>query len=242
MCVTIYYQLIIDESRAFLREAMKQGYVNVTLVKVIVEGPAGVGKTSLMYLLLSRSPPDKRNSTGCAERAIQVIRVGKEGGEWNEISTKVFREMIAEAVPILYQELKVKGMGMEELNKVLSGLVEETEEVGSNEGVDGEVKGDGGEGGVTGDEGSEGGMDGDGLGNGEKKFESSNVVEDSQVVIDKVIKELAKLVSGGKSSRRLLDMELIYLTDCGGQQAYILGPSSNIHSRHISYPLCSPAV
>ena len=223
MCVTIYYQLIIDESRAFLREAMKQGYVNVTLVKVIVEGPAGVGKTSLMYLLLSRSPPDKRNSTGCAERSIQVIRVGKEGGEWSEISTKEFQEMIAEAVPILYQELIVKGMGMEELNKVLSGLVEEAEEVGNKEGVDGEVKGDGGEGGLTGEvmgEGSEGGMDGEGVGNAEKKCESSNVVEDSQVVINKVIKKLTKLVSGGKSSRRLLDMELIYLTDCGGQQAY----------------------
>ena len=67
---------------------MKMGYVNVTLVKVIVEGPAGVGKTCLMYLLLSKSPPQERHSTGCAERAIRVTRVGKEGGEWNEIYTK----------------------------------------------------------------------------------------------------------------------------------------------------------
>ena len=64
--------------------------MNITLVKVIVEGPAGVGKTCLMYLLLSKPPPDKRHSTGCAERAIRVIRVGKEGEEWNEISTKDF--------------------------------------------------------------------------------------------------------------------------------------------------------
>ena len=42
--------------------------------------------------------------------------------------------MIAEAVPILCQELKAKGMGMEEMDRVLSGLV--GEESGNGEGVD----------------------------------------------------------------------------------------------------------
>ncbi|CAI8048924.1 hypothetical protein GBAR_LOCUS26958, partial [Geodia barretti] len=125
-----------EESRTFLREAMKQGYVNVTLLEVIVEGPAGVGKTCVMYLLLSKSPPKERHSTGCAERAIRVIRVGKEGGEWNEISTKEFQEMVAEAVPILYEDLRAKGKGMEELEKILSDLV-----VGEGEG-EGEKEGE----------------------------------------------------------------------------------------------------
>ena len=100
----------------YLQEALKKGYVYITLIKVIVVGPAGVGKTCLMYLLLSKPPPspEERTSTGCAERAIRVIRVGKEGGEWSEISTKEFQEMIAEAVPILYEELKMKGKGIEE--------------------------------------------------------------------------------------------------------------------------------
>ena len=39
-------------------------------------------------------------------------------------------------------------------------------------------------------------------------------------IIGKVIQNLTKLVSSGKCSKRLLDMELIYLSDCGGQQAY----------------------
>ncbi|CAI8057041.1 hypothetical protein GBAR_LOCUS31066, partial [Geodia barretti] len=103
---------------------MKQGYVNVTLVKVIVEGPAGVGKTSIIYLLLGKPPPKDRHSTGCAERAIRVIRVGKEGEKWSEIPAKEFQEMIAEAVPILFEDLKVKGKGMEELDMVLSSLEE----------------------------------------------------------------------------------------------------------------------
>ena len=204
---------------------MKQGYVNVTLVKVIVEGPAGVGKTCLMYLLLSKSPPKERHSTGCAERAIRVIRVGKEGGEWNEISTKEFQEMIAEAVPILYEDLRAKGKGMEELENILSDLV-----VGEGEG-EGEEEGDE-EGGGDG-EMEEGEVSGgnevkveDGKGNGEKENEekkpsvASTGEKEGKAVIDGVIRKLTRLVGSGKSSRRLLDMELIYLTDTGGQQPF----------------------
>ena len=184
-----------------LKEAMEKGYVYVMLVKVIVEGPAGVGKTSLLYLLLGKAPPEERNSTGCAERAIRVIRVGKEGEEWSEISTKEFQEMIAEAVPILCEQLKTRGKGMNELAKVLSEV----------EGVD--VEGEEGD-------GSDGREGGDERGRKEaRESESSASAEDSKAVIDGVIQKLTKLVSG-RSSRRLLDMELIYLTDCGGQQAF----------------------
>ena len=205
---------------------MKQGYVNVTLVKVIVEGPAGVGKTCLMYLLLSKSPPEERTSTGCAERAIRVIRVGKEGGEWSEISTKQFQEMIAEAVPILYQELKDKGMGMEDFAKLLSGLDFEGAEGGNGEGVTKESEGgEVGEGGdVEGVDGrAEEGKESEGVGSEGKKQQRSGSPsgeEDSKAVVDVVIKKLTQLVGGGKSSRRLLDMDLIFLTDSGGQQAY----------------------
>ena len=95
---------------------MKDGYVNVSLVKVIVEGSAGVGKTCLLNLLLKRPPPPERHSTGCAERAIRVIRVGKKRGKWNEISTEEFEKMIAEVVPVLYEELRARGQGKGETN------------------------------------------------------------------------------------------------------------------------------
>ena len=201
--------------------------MNVTLVKVIVEGPAGVGKTCVMYLLLSKSPPKERHSTGCAERAIRVIRVGKEGGEWNEISTKEFQEMIAEAVPILYEELRAKGKGLEELENVLSGL-----EVGEGEGEEergGKEEDEGreerevsGRNEVKVEERAEGEGDG-GEGNEKTKPNIDKVTSGSQegkAVIDGVIKKLTRLVGSGKSSRRLLDMELIYMTDTGGQQPF----------------------
>ena len=197
----------------YLEEAMKNGYVVVKLVKVIVVGPAGVGKTCLIYLLLGKDPPDKRHSTGCAERSIRVIRIGKEGEEWSEISTEEFMKMIAEAVPILYSELTAK------TNDV--GTIEEEVIIGGNEvdmetepATEHEVEGTVGE-----------GMSGfcnfaqhttDYMASDE--YDTS--AESGRVVIDDVIQRLTKLVGSGKTSRRLLDMEMIYLTDCGGQQAY----------------------
>ena len=206
-----------EKPSVFLEKAMKQGYVNVTLLKVIVEGPAGVGKTSVIYLLLGKPPPEDRHSTGCAERAIRVIRIGKEGEEWNEISAEEFQEMIAEAVPILYKQLKAKGKRMEELVRVLSRLVEEEEE---KEGGEGEGEKGGGEG--EGEKGGVEGEDGEGLGKGEERGQKATKVDtkDSKAVVDGVIQKLTQLVGGGKSSRRLLDMELIYLTDTGGQQPF----------------------
>ncbi|CAI8011650.1 Polyubiquitin, partial [Geodia barretti] len=124
---TLHLSIILgeDESSEYLKEAMKQGYVYVKLIKVVVVGPAGVGKTSLLYLLLSKDPPEQRTSTGCAERSIRVIRIGKESGKWSEIPTKEFEEMIAEAVPVLYEELKAKGKGIDKLAEVLSEVVGE---------------------------------------------------------------------------------------------------------------------
>ena len=199
---------------------MKKGYVNVTLVKVIIEGPAGVGKTCLMYLLLSKSPPspEQRHSTGCAERAVRVIRVSKEGEKWSEISGKDFQKMIAEAVPILYQELKAKGKGMEGLANVLSGLGNVEGEVGGEREREGEVGGErekeGEVGGEREKEGGEGGPKEKGVSS------ESTSAGDRKAVIDGVIQKLTELVGSSKSSRRLLDMELICITDCGGQQPF----------------------
>ena len=208
---------------------MKEGYVVTTLVKVLVVGPAGVGKTCLLYLLLSKDPPDERTSTGCAERSIRVIHIGKESGEWSEIPTKEFEEMIAEAVPVLYEELKAKGKGMEDLAEVLSQIVDNDEE-----GIEGvaeekreeivdvapEVEEEKADAEVQCDKGEEGVSVAEEVGEGREENEPTVTSEETKGTVSHVIQKLTELVSGGKKSRRLLDMELIYLTDCGGQQAY----------------------
>ena len=215
-----YVCMYIDTSGELLREAMKKGYVEVTLVKVIIEGPAGVGKTCLIYLLLGKSPPspEERRSTGCAERPIRVIRVGKEGEKWSEISTNEFQEIIAEAVPILCKELKAKAKASVDDGGVEDKMDREGEE--GREGGEGEV------GGEVEDEGKYE-MGGEGKGKGKvgeerkpKEEEMSSKSTSARDSIDGVIKKLTDLVGSSTSSRRLLDMELIYITDCGGQQPF----------------------
>ena len=197
---------------------MKKGYVEVKLVKVIVVGPAGVGKTCLIYLLLSKPPPDKRHSTHCAERSIRVIRIGKEGEEWSEIPTEEFMKMIAEAVPILYNELTTNTKEAKE-NKKDEIKDNEGDELGMEdeqqhkvEETMGEFEED-----ITTrdfDHFNEHGAEAMG------STERDAGAESRKAVIDDVIQRLTTLVSSGNTSRRLLDMEMVYLTDCGGQQAY----------------------
>ena len=209
---------------------MKKGYVEVKLVKVIVVGPAGVGKTCLIYLLLSKPPPDKRHSTGCAERSIRVIRIGKEGEEWCEIPTEEFMKMIAEAVPILYSELTAKTKETEEKEDEIM----ESMSIGGNEvsmeseqqhEVEGAIQPEVG-GNMTECEEiinisdfeyfNEHGHSPANMGSTEYDVGA----ESRKAVIDDVIQRLTTLVSSSNTSRRLLDMEMVYLTDCGGQQAY----------------------
>ena len=202
---------------------MKKGYVEVKLVKVIVVGPAGVGKTCLIYLLLSKPPPppDKRNSTGCAERSIRVIRIGKEGEEWSEIPTEEFMKMIAEAVPILYSELTAKTKEAEQEKE--DEIMEDVNTGGDEVGMESEQQHEVGEtmGEFEGDITTRDfehivELDAEAM----DSTECEAGAESRKAVIDDVIKRLTTLVSSGNTSRRLLDMEMVYLTDCGGQQAY----------------------
>ena len=208
----------------YLSEAMKHGHVNVNVVKVIVKGSAGVGKTCLTHLLLDKPPPQKRQSTGCAERSIRVIRVGKEGGEWNEISTNEFQKIIAEAVPVLYKELerrRRKRKRPEDVDKVLSNLEleEGKKEVGNEVGTERQV---GVKASNSGEEGreieQENQQKGD-VGQGEKEKHTVGS-EASKAAIDQAKAKLIQLVQSGTASHRLMNMELIYLIDTGGQQSF----------------------
>ena len=119
---------------------MNHGYVDVRLVKVLVVGPAGVGKTSLLHLLLDKDPPEARSSTGCAEQAIRVVRIENNSGTWSEISTKEFKEMIAEAVPVLYQWLQAKGKDIDKLRLCLPSLRTRSRRVWTMRAESGEVR------------------------------------------------------------------------------------------------------
>ena len=213
---------------------MQQGYVVTKVVKVLVVGPAGVGKTCLLYLLLGRDPPDTRTSTGCAERAIRVIRIAQESGEWSEISTKEFEEIIAEAVPVLCEELEAK-----KKEKQDTAIAEESQPLGTVKKAmqklfvsplkllrDIFTNNDSGD--ISDHEQNIPGcekndptwIEHDGECKAEENTKKGRSKEESKAAITKVTQKLTELVRTGKGSRRLLDMDLIYMNDCGGQQAY----------------------
>ena len=82
-------------------EAMKQGYIEVNIIKCLLFGTAGVGKTCLLQLLLDVLPPTLRQSTACIEQAIRPIcmKCGIDsGGEWQKVDSDRLRDLLAGSV------------------------------------------------------------------------------------------------------------------------------------------------
>ena len=52
---------------------MTKGYVKVSVIKCLILGAAGVGKTHLKHLLLQKDPPELRVSTGLADNPVRAI-------------------------------------------------------------------------------------------------------------------------------------------------------------------------
>ena len=72
-------------------QAMKEGYIEVPILKCLLFGTAGVGKICFLHLLLDILPPHLRQSTACIEQAIRAICV-KYGidsqGEWQKVDCR----------------------------------------------------------------------------------------------------------------------------------------------------------
>ena len=199
-----------EESQRFLEEAMKYGFVNVSVVKVVIVGTAGVGKTCLYYLLLSKRPPkpEHRTSTECAQRPVRVMQVGGKDGKWEEVDLK---EVLAEAVPILCKRLKKDQLKSDE-----------------TQGKQGDGEGSGEEGG----KGAVGGMAAEGT-REPKKSEFELAVEEVVSNLDTLV--TSHLAKGEQIDDILLEKLAIYITDSGGQQAFwnlvpifMYGPSATI--------------
>ena len=101
----LHMATIIAESKQLLDEAMKDGSVEVVIIVCILLGQAGVGKTSLKYLLLDQRPPDLRSSTICAETPVRIeFRPVSEtmyqslGGNWKEVKDKGAIDIVARMI------------------------------------------------------------------------------------------------------------------------------------------------
>ena len=82
-------------------EAMKQGHIEVSIIKCLLFGPAGVGKSCLLRLLLDMLPPPLRQSTACIEQAIRAVCVKcgiDSEGEWQKVDSDRLCDLLAGSV------------------------------------------------------------------------------------------------------------------------------------------------
>ena len=82
-----------------LRKGMKEGYVSLNNIKMVICGPPFVGKTAFKHLLLNKPPPLKHNSTQIAARPIQAIeRIAAGDNIWEEANEEDLLQMLSDAI------------------------------------------------------------------------------------------------------------------------------------------------
>ena len=87
-----------------VQRAMQDGTIKVFIIKALIIGPPGVGKTCIRCLLLGLPPPPRRTSTPLATRATRAIsfyRIKADGSEdvtWTELDNDTYLKFIAEEV------------------------------------------------------------------------------------------------------------------------------------------------
>ena len=106
------FSIIIDNKEAvtytkLVQRAMREGSTKVLIVKALIIGPPGVGKTGIRYLLLGLPPPPRRTSTPLATRATRAIsfyRIKADGSgdvTWTELNDDTYLKYIAEEVKMI---------------------------------------------------------------------------------------------------------------------------------------------
>ena len=90
-----------------VQRAMREGRTKLLIIKALITGPPGVGKTGIRYLLLGLPPPPRRTSTPLATRATRAIsfyRIKADGSgdvTWTELDDDTYLKYIAEEVKMI---------------------------------------------------------------------------------------------------------------------------------------------
>ena len=86
---------------------MREGRTKLLIIKALITGPSGVGKTGIRHLLLGLPPPPSRTSTPLATRATRAIsfyRIKADGSgdvTWTELDDDTYLKYIAEEVKMI---------------------------------------------------------------------------------------------------------------------------------------------
>ena len=79
LCSFLISEMPEMETKKLYDEAIEKGYVEYCTITCLIHGSAGVGKTHVKQLLLNKSPPIQRTSTGLAENAVRAVTVSAVG-------------------------------------------------------------------------------------------------------------------------------------------------------------------
>ena len=85
-------------------EAMKEGYITIRIIQLLIVGAPAVGKSSFLRFLFNQPALMKHTSTGIATRPTQAIdRLAAQEGTnvWEIVTDEMLYHMIAQAVHIL---------------------------------------------------------------------------------------------------------------------------------------------
>ena len=121
--------MIPDSARRLFIEAMKDGYVRLKIINMLLSGVAGSGKTSLKLLLTDQLPLQQRNSTPCMEKPVRVdirsvssAKFKSTGRAWVEISQEKLLSLLAQMIARHPKKSPVQSVG----SKVTKALQEMT--------------------------------------------------------------------------------------------------------------------
>ena len=96
-------KIIICSDKSILLQALDEGYVILSIIKLLLVGPPAVGKTSFKHLLFDWEPPHHHHSTAIADRPIRAVeRVATLDGakNWEMVDTKELMRMLAEDIRV----------------------------------------------------------------------------------------------------------------------------------------------
>ena len=106
MFISILTETTISYTK-LVQRAMREGRTKLLIIKALITGPPGVGKTCIRRLLLGLPPPPSRTSTPLATRATRAIsfyRIKADGSgdvTWTELDGDTYLKYIAEEVKMI---------------------------------------------------------------------------------------------------------------------------------------------
>ncbi len=187
---------------------MEKGYVLCRMAVLLLVGAAGAGKSHVKQLLLGLPPPDLRQSTPLVEspiRAISMSRaiVSSTGKVWRVVFSEELDEMIASCIKV--RQRSTDGtcrpslqLPIEEVISVATPTSSSNDEgtptpLGTSASIDPTVS----------------------IGTDSHRDDLAN-----QLALSDLESELVDLVSKSSGSRKLFDVDWVYLLDTGGQPQF----------------------